>query len=177
MNEILKIFLSLSLSGSLLILVLLLCRPLFKNKVSKSWQYYIWLVVIIRLLLPFAPETSPIGSLFQTIDNATIQIDTADSPEQDIVSSVQSANTMATENDAVSQQEELSTDITSLTKRIFAGLMRNLWLAWLVVALILMIRKITIYQDFIKYIKCRTYGDFQHSTFRSAGDNRQAIWS
>ena len=51
MNEILKIFLSLSLSGSLLILVLLLCRPLFKNKVSKSWQYYIWLVVIIRLLL------------------------------------------------------------------------------------------------------------------------------
>ena len=153
MNEILKIFLSLSLSGSLLILVLLLCRPLFKNKVSKSWQYYIWLVVIIRMLLPFAPETSPIGSLFQTIDNATIQIDTADSPEQDIVSSVQSANTMATENDAVSQQEELSTDITSLTKRIFAGLMRNLWLAWLVVALILMIRKITIYQDFIKYIK------------------------
>ena len=119
MNEILKIFLSLSLSGSLLILVLLLCGPLFKNKVSKSWQYYIWLVVIIRLLLPFAPETSPIGSLFQTIDNATIQIDTADSPEQDIVSSVQSANTMATENDAVSQQEELSTDITSLTKKNF----------------------------------------------------------
>lgn len=40
MNEIFKVALSLTLSGSLLILILLLFMPLYKNKFSKSWQYY-----------------------------------------------------------------------------------------------------------------------------------------
>ena len=52
MNEMLKLVLSLSLSGGVLILALLLSRPLWKDRVSKTWQYYIWLIVIARLLLP-----------------------------------------------------------------------------------------------------------------------------
>ena len=55
MNELLKTILSLSLSGSFLILILLLCRPIVRDRLSKQWQYYIWLVVISRLLLPFTP--------------------------------------------------------------------------------------------------------------------------
>ena len=82
MNEILKIVLSLSLSGSLLILVLLLCKPLFRNRISKRWQYYIWLVVIARLLLPFTPETSPVSTLFPQIDRVIVQADTTPIPRQ-----------------------------------------------------------------------------------------------
>ena len=44
MNAVLKIFLSMSVSGSLLILVLLLGKRLLKDKISRQWQYYIWLV-------------------------------------------------------------------------------------------------------------------------------------
>lgn len=40
MIELLKILLSLSLSGTLLILVLLLCKPLYKSRLSRQWQYY-----------------------------------------------------------------------------------------------------------------------------------------
>ena len=80
MNEILKIVLSLSLSGSLLILVLLLCKPLFRNRISRRWQYYIWLVIIARLLLPFTPETSPVGTLFHQVDRVIVQTDTAPTP-------------------------------------------------------------------------------------------------
>lgn len=58
MNEALKITLSLSCSGALLIIALCLLRPLFRKRLSKQWQYYIWLAVIARLLLPFAPETN-----------------------------------------------------------------------------------------------------------------------
>lgn len=72
MNELLKMILSLSLSGALLILVLLLCKPLVKDKLSKRWQYYIWLIVVARLLLPFAPETNLMGTVFQHFDNAVI---------------------------------------------------------------------------------------------------------
>lgn len=64
MTALMKLILSLSLSGSLLILLLLLFRPLYRNRLSKSWQYYIWIVVILRLLLPVTPETSLAGSLF-----------------------------------------------------------------------------------------------------------------
>ena len=39
MNDMLKLCLSLSLSGSILILVLFLCRPLFKSNMSKVWQW------------------------------------------------------------------------------------------------------------------------------------------
>lgn len=56
MTEILKTVLSLSLSGSLLILLLFMLRPVIKARLSKRWQYYIWLVVAARLMLPFAPE-------------------------------------------------------------------------------------------------------------------------
>ena len=50
MTEILKTMLSLSLSGSLLILLLFLLRPVIKARLSKRWQYYIWLVVAARLM-------------------------------------------------------------------------------------------------------------------------------
>lgn len=68
MNNMLKIFLSLSFSGSLLILLLFFCRYFLKNRMSRQWQYYIWLVVIARLLLPFTLETTLMGNVFQTID-------------------------------------------------------------------------------------------------------------
>ena len=65
MTECLKVLTSLSLSGSLAILVLLLLRPLLRERVSRRWQYYIWLVAVFRLLLPLAPEASPVGALFR----------------------------------------------------------------------------------------------------------------
>lgn len=75
MNELLKVVLSLSLSGTLLILLLFLPRSLFKERLSKRWQYYIWLVVIARLLFPFAPETNLMARLFQGIDRPTEQME------------------------------------------------------------------------------------------------------
>lgn len=65
MNDIFKVFISMSLSGSLLILALLVLRHFLKSKISRQWQYYIWLIVIARLLLPFAPDTNLLGSIFR----------------------------------------------------------------------------------------------------------------
>ena len=52
MNEFIKILLSLSVSGALLLLLILGLKPLYKNKFGKRWQYYIWIVVALRFLLP-----------------------------------------------------------------------------------------------------------------------------
>lgn len=64
MNGILKVVLSLSFSGSLLITAIFFCRFLWKNAMSRQWQYYLWLIVIARLLLPFAPSKSLMGMIF-----------------------------------------------------------------------------------------------------------------
>ena len=72
MNEFVKILLSLSVSGALLLLLILGLKPLYKNKFSKRWQYYIWIVVALRFLLPFTPDTTIIGSLFEKLDTTAI---------------------------------------------------------------------------------------------------------
>ncbi len=83
MNELLKIILSLSLSGSILILALLLLRPLCRNRMSWRWQYYIWLLVIARLLLPLTPDTSVTGNLFRQAEIRISKIADAASPLTD----------------------------------------------------------------------------------------------
>ena len=62
MNEFMKVLLSLSVSGTLLLLPILGLKPLYKTKFSKRWQYYIWIIVALRFLLPFTPDTTIVGS-------------------------------------------------------------------------------------------------------------------
>lgn len=73
MNAVLKIFLSMSFSGGLLILALFLGKRFLKDKISRQWQYYVWLIVILRLLLPFGPETNLLGKTYQAVDQAIAQ--------------------------------------------------------------------------------------------------------
>ncbi|HBG5344289.1 TPA: hypothetical protein KQG29_001656 [Clostridioides difficile] len=153
MNELLKIVLSLSLSGALLILVLLLCKPLVKDKLSKRWQYYIWLIVVVRLLLPFAPETNLMGTIFQHFDNAVIQMDTSPRPEQE--------PSVLPEQDfldhAGNGEGEHSEPDKVAAPSIFEMVKQNTavfcLLVWSIVAACLLIRKVTVYQSFVKYIK------------------------
>ena len=63
-NETVKLLLSLSLSGSILAVLIFAIKPFIKNKLSKSIQYYIWIVVLLRLILPFSFETSIMNELF-----------------------------------------------------------------------------------------------------------------
>lgn len=65
MSDLFKEILSMSLSGSLLVLLILLLKPILKERFSKAWQYYIWIIVLIRLVLPYSPEFGIIDSLFQ----------------------------------------------------------------------------------------------------------------
>lgn len=52
MTQLFSVVLSLSLSGALVGLLILLFRPLTGRFFAKKWTYYLWLLVIVRLLLP-----------------------------------------------------------------------------------------------------------------------------
>lgn len=156
MNDLLKTVLSLSLSGTLLILLLCLLRPLFKERLSKRWQYYIWLVVIARLLLPFAPETNLMGTLFQEIGNGIGQMETVLQPSQNTPLMPEMDLSGGMENGKVHFENErpaAATTTAAATQSLPGIIMQNLWMGWIVAALILLIRKITMYQSFVKYVR------------------------
>ncbi|RJW37656.1 hypothetical protein DXC92_21530 [Clostridiales bacterium TF09-2AC] len=211
MNGIWKVILSMSLSGTLLITALLLFKPMFRNRFGRRWQYYIWLVVISRLLLPFTPQESLMNTLFLKAGQAGIQTGTALVEEQmtglmlaggaigggaagndstdggtlwnDIVENRADGNGAAdksvvdkgavnkgaadkgavdkgaVDKGVTGSENETSKSSTGLSPavltagKLLSHLSQNLWLIWLMTAIILLTRKITAYQDFRDYVK------------------------
>ncbi len=155
MNAVLKIFLSMSFSGGLLILALLLGKRFLKDRISRQWQYYIWLVVVLRLLLPFGPEVNLLGKTYQAVDQAiTLGVPL---PTQQSASNVSGdilvpAVGLEQNNENVNGPAEDLTIVHPL-QDIWELMTNHVWLIWLVPALGLLIRRITIYQGFTRYVK------------------------
>ena len=65
MTVFLRVLLSLSVSGSVLALLLLALRPLLRGRVGRGLQYFAWLLVAARLLLPVSLPLNAVGALFR----------------------------------------------------------------------------------------------------------------
>ena len=144
MNEFMKILLSLSVSGALLLLLILGLKPLYKNKFSKRWQYYIWIVVALRFLLPFTPDTTIVGSLFEKFGTAAITNEISTSPNVPVPAGT---------GDNKAEPIQTNREINAAAMREPFNNYVCLFFIWSALALILFVRKITVYQGFIQYIK------------------------
>ncbi|PEZ08190.1 transcriptional regulator [Bacillus sp. AFS018417] len=47
-----------SMMASILVVVILCVKVLLRNKLTPRWNYLLWMVLIVRLLLPWSPESS-----------------------------------------------------------------------------------------------------------------------
>lgn len=140
MNDALRMVLSLSLSGGLLIAVLLLCRPLYRERLSKRWQYYIWLLVLARLLLPVAPEANLMALVFQ--------------PEEPIRIERQAVPRFYDSTPAEQTAPEPSMIPAAMPEPdLGAWAVENLWVFWLGAAVLLAVRKVIIYQRFVRCVR------------------------
>ena len=144
MSEFIKILLSLSVSGALLLLLILGLKPLYKNKFSKRWQYYIWIVVALRLLLPFTPDTTIIGSLFEKFDTTAITNEIPTNPNVPVP---------ADTGNSKAEPIQTNREITTAAMREPVDKYVCLFFIWSALALVLFVRKVTVYQGFIQYIK------------------------
>lgn len=149
MNTVVKVFLSMSFSGGLLILTLLLGKRFLKNRLSRQWQYYIWLVVILRLLVPFGPEVSLLGKAYRAADQAIFQ--SVPLPQYPTQSPQNAPERVSAPPDSSGGVSAPSTAIHPL-QDVVSLLAGHVWLVWLGAALGLLIRKITVYQSYIRYI-------------------------
>ena len=46
-----------SLIGSVIVIMILIIKGIFRNKLNFTFHYYIWLILIIKLIIPFGPQT------------------------------------------------------------------------------------------------------------------------
>ena len=136
MSELLKWILSLSLSGSVLILLLTLLRPLVRERVSRRWQYYIWLLVIARLLLPVGGLEAP--AKIETAGPAAAPFLSLPEAEQEDVETRPPGEAAPEFDDSL---------------KLRTAVRENLWVVWLAGALALLIRKATAYQSFLRYLR------------------------
>ena len=185
MNEFMKILLSLSVSGTLLLLFILGLKPLYKNKFSRRWQYYIWIIVVLRFLVPFTPGTTIVGSLFEKYSATVLANESYSNPNMTDKINMNGSGTKRT--NVYEQAQAGASDKSQMQPRVnaanriqaqsqskpytqtepqtsynaidaaaafsFPNLYMCLFFAWAAFALVLFVRKITIYQGFIRYIQ------------------------
>ncbi len=157
MNEIFKLALSLSLSGSVLAAGVFVCCRLLCGRLSKRFQYYIWLIVVLRLILPFSPESALVPRLWEPappaqVEPAAITTPQARSEPALTTPSPAEAQPGPAEASAEAAGPQTARQGSSIIPAL-QTLWRYLWILWLAVAAGLIIRKITLYQSFVKYLR------------------------
>ncbi len=150
MTDALKLLVFMSVSSGLLATVLFLVKPLVKNKFPKSWQYYIWLIVILRFLLPHSPQVN----LLEIAENYTSNFISEKPAELHVFTeNVLLKGMQQTTQETVTAQFQAANYI-----KIAAD---NSLLIWFLIALILLVKKIAAYKSFVCYVKagCRLIHD------------------
>jgi beta-lactamase regulating signal transducer with metallopeptidase domain len=156
MNDTLFLFLSLSVSGSLLALIMFLLRPVIKTKLSQTWQYYIWLIVILRFLLPLTPQISIVGELSRRVQDlivppAITEVNpNADVNEENII--LQTPNTQPPSSAPSAVLHDAEAD-TPARPNYWREIQNNVWLLWFAVALVLFVHKVASYRSFVRFIR------------------------
>lgn len=152
MNNLMKIVMSLSFSGSILAILIFGMKSFFRKSVSIRWQYYLWLIVVLRLLFPISPRTSFVGTMFSKFNSFVTQSYSAVSIQQGgtIAQSTENVGSMLN----VPMNDKDSSGFTFLfSSGIFKFVMENTWYVWLMIAGLMLVRKVTIYQSFVRYVK------------------------
>lgn len=156
MKQIILCVLSLSLSGALTGLILLLIRPFTKKAFSKGWNYYIWLLVVLRLLLPvhfdvFGQSQSRAGmenqiSGYQAEEPETEKAAAEDTMIEDITAKAVKSGVPGTETSPANTNPSIS-GRKSATVWMAAGI------AWIFGAVIIFVKKLWNYSRFTDGIR------------------------
>lgn len=100
--EIIRILISMTLTGSILSVFLFILKPIIKNRLPRSFQHYMWFFVVIALILPVSeifviPVSNDAGMRMKSIyDIAQWISDTVSEKPVELVSAPQKENGQST---------------------------------------------------------------------------------
>lgn len=128
------------------------------------WQYYIWLIAVLRLLVPFSGEMNLVGRAFakweartewERMDRQEPLLDSID----EIPKNLQTELIPTWENTS-DTNDTRNIKISSDTREqnfLVKNLTKYLAMIWLAVACLLFAHKITVYQSFANYIRASSH--------------------
>ncbi len=170
-SSILKNMLMVSLMGSFLALVLIILSPLAKNMFSKKWNYYVWILVALRLVIPmglpvylvtdFFTSTTysvsvPLSIELPLTSSYSYSAPNAVSASDWVIPNYNSSATQYVDNSFINNNLSRNINPFTFVKDLAARFINRLrafiplaTLSWLIVAAVLFIRKIVKYQSFI----------------------------
>lgn len=157
--DFLQTIFSLSISGTMVGLIIFLIKYLTKKKFSKTWQYYIWLILIARLLLPIAPEQNITGFLFDEFPKIVASFDTDQLPVHESLNDTTKPNTVkeqfpsVKENAFFPERKETIEHSEVSSPDTLKPMVYIPTLVWLFGALLLLAVKLADYTNFLKYLK------------------------
>lgn len=178
MGRLFSVILSLSISGGLVGLLILLMRPLTDRFFAKRWTYYLWFLVIARLLLPVHADVNLMEYLsvrLAAVEGASVAAENAvETVERgadmgpagyietaaDVTKTKEMTGRDAEQTDGIETVQNIA--VGGSVEKIYSGIdidnntvgsRRGMWLRiagffWLFGALIAAFRKIYIYQRF-----------------------------
>lgn len=163
MNEWMKTVLSLSVSGALLLMLLLGLKRFYQNRFSRRWQYYILLLAALRFLLPVTPgaaDASIVGSLFHKLEkswSATQAVIGGLPTEPNVGVPTTEPGPIAslsanTDDSGITSVQSDGESISFAEAKPF-DVCVCLFSIWAAMALVFFVRRITVYQGFVQYIR------------------------
>lgn len=162
MGRLFSVILSLSISGGLVGLLILLLSPITERFFAKRWTYYLWFLVIARLLLPVHADVNLMEYLsvrLAAVESGLTGADGAAEATADVTGEEmagqdtgQTGGIETAQNTAAGGKVESAYSGIDTDNNIGSG-RRELWLhiagiLWLLGVLIAVFRKIYIYQHF-----------------------------
>lgn len=172
MTQLFTVVLSLSASGALVGLLVLLFRPVCRRIFSKRWTYYLWLLVIARLLVPIHADVNlmeylsenlaAVGSHLTNVaetedDNGRTGMAAdvtrmEDTAGQDNASGVADAEAVGLSSVSSAEKISDSSRNRSTTVDIWASFLQVGAIIWILGVIFTALRKLIIYCRFVKEV-------------------------
>ncbi len=154
MDIIFSVIVTLSIAGAFLIGIILMSKPIFKKQFSKRWQYYIWLVVIARLLIPVVISPEGFINLVDEMRIEPVNSYLSDREQEEKlfnfdITSNRKENLIHSNQNALQDDQEKKINLWEIINQ----LKDKCGVIWFIGVVILFTKKVTTYRNFVKYMR------------------------
>lgn len=165
MEQIFRMVFSLSVSGSLIGLMLLAFRPITGRFFTRRWTYYLWLLVLVRLLVPLHGDINLMEYLSANLEETVVEWSVAGGaavPVGTEIGSVVYETADVEKADAESADTENANVVNARMGEIGQGVMQTkksvsvfafAGIVWILGVCFTLLRKIFIYHRFVKGVR------------------------
>lgn len=153
MNGVFALVLSMSAGASVLIVLCLLSERIGNRRTPRWWQYYIWILVLARLLIPFGPDTELFSNAYGAIANGHTEQTQATTPSGSAADTMQAPEMTVLPNVSAKTGVDLPQEQSYADASAGPGIFDWVWVVWCIGAVVLLVRRITVFESYNRYVK------------------------